>query len=83
MQQLDKEVVKAHALVIDGNPTSRSVLIQHLREFGFGLVKSAGRIADAREILEARRFDVVICDNHFDSSDESGQELLEELRPPA
>jgi len=80
MQQLDKEVVKAHALVIDGNPTSRSVLIQHLREFGFGLVKSAGRIADAREILEARRFDVVICDNHFDSSDESGQELLEELR---
>jgi CheY-like chemotaxis protein len=80
MQQLDKDVIKAHALVIDGNPTSRSVMIQHLREFGFGIVKSAARVTDAREILEARRFDVVLCDNHFENSDESGQELLEELR---
>jgi CheY-like chemotaxis protein len=80
MQQLDKDVIKALALVIDGNPTSRSVMIQHLREFGFGIVKSAARVTDAREILEARRFDVVLCDNHFENSDESGQELLEELR---
>lgn len=80
MQQLDKEVLQSNALVIDGNPTSRSVLMQHLRDFGFGIIKAAGRIADAREILEARHFDVVICDNHFEQSNESGQELLEELR---
>ncbi len=80
MQQLDREVVSAHALVVDGNPTSRSVMIQNLRDFGFGVVKSAGRVQDAREILEHRRFDVVLCDNHFDNSDETGQGLLEELR---
>jgi CheY-like chemotaxis protein len=35
---------------------------------------------DAREMLERRRFDVVICDYHFEHGDESGQDLLEELR---
>jgi DNA-binding response OmpR family regulator len=80
MQQIDREVVKSHALVIDGNPTSRSTLIQHLRDFGFGTIKAAGRIIDAREMLERRRFDVVICDYHFENGDESGQDLLEELR---
>lgn len=80
MQQLDREVVNAHALVIDGNPMSRSVMVQNLREFGFGLVKHAARLQDAREALEHKRYDVVLCDNHFDNSTESGQDLLEELR---
>jgi CheY-like chemotaxis protein len=80
MQQLDREVPTAHALVIDGNPMSRSVMVQNLREFGFGLVKHASRVQDAREALEHKRFDVVLCDNHFENSDESGQDLLEELR---
>ncbi len=80
MQQLDREVVKSEALIIDGNPTSRSVMFQSLREFGFGVVKAASRVMDAREILERRRFDVVICDYHFEHGNESGQDLLEELR---
>lgn len=80
MQQLDREVINAHALVIDGNPMSRSVMVQNLREFGFGLVKHAARLQDAREALEHKRYDVVLCDNHFDNSTESGQDLLEELR---
>ena len=80
MQQLDRDVNKAHALIIDGNPTSRSVLFQHLRDFGFGTIKTAGRLIDARDQLERRRFDVVICDYHFENSNESGQDLLEELR---
>jgi CheY-like chemotaxis protein len=54
VQQLDREVVTAHALVIDGNPMSRSVMVQNLREFGFGLVKHAARLQDAREALEAQ-----------------------------
>jgi CheY-like chemotaxis protein len=37
-------------------------------------------LQDAREALEHKRYDVVLCDNHFDNSDESGQDLLEELR---
>jgi CheY-like chemotaxis protein len=80
VQQLDREVVTAHALVIDGNPMSRSVMVQNLREFGFGLVKHASRLQDAREALEHKRYDVVLCDNHFDNCEESGQDLLEELR---
>ncbi len=80
MQQLDRDVATAHALVIDGNPTSRSVIAQHLREFGFGTVRTAGRLFDARETLEHRRFEVVICDYHFENCEESGQDLLEELR---
>ncbi|MDQ2778221.1 MAG: response regulator [Pseudomonadota bacterium] len=80
MFQVDRDVVNSHALVIDGNPMSRSVMSQHLRDFGFGSVKAVSRVIEAREIMERRRFDVVICDLHFDHSNESGQELLEELR---
>ncbi len=78
--QLDKDVAKNDALVIDGNPTSRSVIVQNMRDFGFANVKAVGRIIDARDMLERRRFDVVICDYHFENGDESGQDLLEELR---
>ena len=56
------------------------MLTQHLRDFGFGTVKSAGRVVDAREMLEHRSFDVVICDYRFELSGECGQDLLEELR---
>ena len=80
MEQLDRDVATAYALVIDGNPASRSTLLQNLREFGFASVKATGRLMDAREMLEQRRFDVVICDYHFENTTESGQDLLEELR---
>ncbi len=80
MQQLDRDVATAHALVIDGNPMSRSVLVQNLRDFGFGLVRHVTRVQDAREALEQKQYDVVLCDVHFENSDESGQDLLEELR---
>ncbi len=78
--QIDRDVATSRALVVDGNPTSRSVLMQQLRDFGFGSVKQVGRIIDAREVLEHQRFDLVICDYHFENSNESGQDLLEELR---
>ena len=77
---LDRDVVNDTALVIDANPTSRSVLMQNLRSMGFSAVKQASRIVDAREMLEHRRFDVVVCDYYFDNSDVNGQDLLEELR---
>lgn len=79
-QQLDHEVARHLALVVDANPTSRSVLMQNLREFGFGVVKQASRAIDAREMLEHRRYDLVVCEETFDNSSASGQELLEELR---
>ena len=77
---LDREVVNHNALVVDANPMSHSVLTQNLRSFGFANVKQVSRIIDAREMLERRRFDLVVCDYNFDNSLESGQDLLEELR---
>lgn len=78
--QLDRDISQSSALVVDSNPTSRSVLTQHLRGFGFGTVKQVGKVLEARDMLEHRRFDLVLCDHHFDNGDESGQDLLEELR---
>lgn len=77
---LDREVSRHHALVVDGNPTSRSVLAQQLRDFGFASVKQASRVGDARELLEHRKFQLVVCEQHFDHGGETGQELLDELR---
>ena len=78
--QLDRQGAKNDALVIDGNSTSRSVILQNLRDFGLRSVKAVGRIIDARDMLEHRRFDGIVCDYHFENGDESGQDLLEELR---
>jgi CheY-like chemotaxis protein len=77
---LDREVANHSALVVDTNPTSRSVLTSQLREFGFGHVKSASRIADAREMIEHRRFNLILCDDSGDVGGSTGQDLLEELR---
>jgi CheY-like chemotaxis protein/Tfp pilus assembly protein PilF len=80
MSRLDHDIHNCRALVIDGNPTSRSVLTAQLRDFGVGTVVQTGRVKDARNILENRHFDVVLCDYHFDGSEMSGQDLLDELR---
>lgn len=78
---IDRDVVEHCALVVDANPTSRSVLMSQLRDFGFGTVKGASRIADAREMIEHRRFNLIVCDDRFEHTDtSSGQDLLEELR---
>ncbi len=77
---LDREVAGHSALVVDANPTSRSVLMAQLRDFGFGTVKAANRIADAREMIEHRRFNLILCDDADDGGGSKGQDLLEELR---
>lgn len=68
------------ALVIDSNQTSRSVLVSHLREFGIGTVRHTGKVRDGRDMLERQPFDIVLCDYHFEQSDQTGQDLLDELR---
>lgn len=75
---IDKDIEQARALVIDGNSTSRSVMVAQLRDLGVGSVKPIGRIADARLLLEQRSFDIVLCDFHFEGA-MSGQDLLDEL----
>jgi tetratricopeptide (TPR) repeat protein len=80
MTVLDSEVSDCRALVVDGNPTSRSILAAQLREFGVGSVVQASRIADARRALELRVFDIVLCEQHFAGSSYTGQDLLDDLR---
>ena len=68
------------AMVIDGNPTSRAILVGQLRDFGMETVIQCSRLADARRQLEYRVFDVVLCEQHFHSGGQSGQDLLDDLR---
>ena len=80
MRLADPDIKECKALVIDANPTSRSALINMLREMGVGQVSQTSRVVDARQELESKVFDVVVCDYHFDHASISGQELLDDLR---
>ncbi len=70
----------SRALVIDSNPTSRSILVSQLRDFGVGDVMQCTRLSDARRQLEIRTFDVVLCEHHFAGESLSGPDLLDDLR---
>jgi tetratricopeptide (TPR) repeat protein len=70
----------AHALVIEGNLQSRSIIVSQLRELGVGTVSQCSRLVDARRKLEVNRYDVVICEQHFERDSMSGQDLLDDLR---
>ncbi|MCV2349033.1 response regulator [Paucibacter sp. Y2R2-4] len=77
---MDAEIQHASALVIDSNATSRSLMAAQLRDLGVAHVRQATRINDARVILEHKAYDIVLCDYHFDGTEMSGQDLLDELR---
>ena len=76
----EDDLSTSSALVIDANPTSRSMLVSQLRDFGMGRVVQAARLQDARRQLEFRSFDVVLCELHFDNETMTGQDLLDDLR---
>ena len=77
---LDRDIHRCKALVIDGNPTSRSILVAQLRDFGVGSIVQCGRVAEARALLEQRSFDLVLCEHDFPGTDFTGQQLLDDLR---
>lgn len=74
------DVNECRALIIDSNPTSRSILADMLRQMGVINIVQTSRVLDGRKALEGRVFDIVLCDYHFDNSPISGQDLLDELR---
>lgn len=80
MTRADHDFSSCKALIIDGHPTSRSILAAQLRDLGVGTVIQCSRIADARKQLEAREFDLVLCEQHFQDGKASGQSLLDDLR---
>jgi len=83
MRPLDADIEQAVALVVDGNPASRTVLVAMLREAGVGTIVQATRAQEARRLLEHRRFDIVLCEFHFDHDAMNGQELMDDLRQAA
>lgn len=74
------EFQEAKALVVDGNPQSRSILASQLRELGVGSVVQCSKLSEARSRLEVGSFDIVLCEQHFDREDIGGQGLLDDLR---
>ncbi|HRK39975.1 MAG TPA: response regulator [Burkholderiaceae bacterium] len=80
MSQLDPGIADCRALVVDGNPTSRSTIVSQLRDYGVTQVAQANRPTDARRMLEFREFDIVLCEQRFPDTTYSGQELLDDLR---
>ena len=76
----EDDLSSSQALVIDANPTSRSILVSQLRDFGMGNVVQAARLVDARRQFEYRKFDVVLCELHFPLESMTGQDLLDDLR---
>ncbi len=80
MRRDNPEVHDCKALVIDSNTTSRSTLVNMLRDIGVGSISQTSRVADARQELALKSFDIVLCDYHFDKSLMTGQDLLDDLR---
>jgi len=80
MARPEDDLSSSQALVIDSNPTSRSILVSQLRDFGMGTVVQCSRLVDARRQLEYRPFDLVLCELNFPNEVSTGQDLLDDLR---
>jgi CheY-like chemotaxis protein len=79
----ETELAGCSALIADGDNNSRSVLAGYLREFGFVDIVQQSRIQPARELIETRRFDVILCAQYFGGNSPTGQDLLDDLRRDA
>lgn len=80
MHPIDRDIHTARALIVDPNPTSRSVLAGQLRDLGVAQVRQISRVQDARLVLEETPHDIVLCEMSFHGAGMSGQDLLDELR---
>ncbi len=80
MAQLSEDLSDCTALVVDGNPNSRSILVAQLRDLGLRQVLQATRTINARKQLETQQFDFVLCEMRFADESISGQDLLDDLR---
>jgi CheY-like chemotaxis protein len=80
MRKIYPDVESCRALIVDGNPSQRSLQAAMLRDMGVSDIVQTGRVADSRRLLENRVFDVVLCDYHFDGEPMTGRDLLDDLR---
>jgi tetratricopeptide (TPR) repeat protein len=68
------------ALVVDGNLQSRTLLASQLRDLGVGSVVQCGKLSEARAKLQISSFDIILCEQHFEREETTGQDLLDDLR---
>ena len=54
MTQIDRDIHLAKALVVDGNPTSRSVMAAQLRDLGVQQIRQLTRVQDAPVAADAQ-----------------------------
>jgi DNA-binding response OmpR family regulator len=80
MALIDAGISAARALVIDGHSGSRAALVKMLQTLDIDDITATGQLHEARKLLETRRFDIVLCDYHFEGQKGNGQELVEDLR---
>ena len=80
MSALVPNLLSTRALVVDGNPRSRSILVSQLKDFGVGTIVQCPKLADARLKLEMATYDIVVCEQYFEREDSTGQDLLDDLR---
>ena len=80
MVLLPEDLSSTRALVVEGNPSMRALLVGQMRDIGVKTVNQCGRIIDARRMLEYQSFDFVLCELHFPHETASGQDLLNDLR---
>ncbi|MBU3739557.1 MAG: response regulator [Rhodoferax sp.] len=80
MVQVTAEFSKARALVIDGSPMSRAILVSQVRDFGFEKVVQCTRLAEARDYFTESSFDVVLCEHYFANESPTGLDFVDELR---
>jgi CheY-like chemotaxis protein len=80
MAAIEDDLSQCTALVVDGNPNSRAILVAQMRDLGLQTVVQSTRTVDARRRMESQRFDFVLCEMHFADESTSGQDLLDDLR---
>lgn len=74
------EVQSCRAVIIDSNPLTRGLLADMLRPMGLAQITQCGKLLDRCRAIEAKVFDIILCEYSFPNSPASGQELLDDLR---
>lgn len=74
------ELQKTTGLVISSQQISRSIMVEQMRQMGIATVHQSTRWREARGKLEARQYDVVICDHDLGNPKETGLALIDDLR---
>ena len=77
-----QDMRSVRALVIDANLPARSILRSMLIDLGLQAdhIKQVSRYNEARGEIEYHRYDLILCEHHFSETQQTGADLLDEVR---